>query len=183
MDAANPAALSAAHAARAIREGALTSEEMVRACLERIRETEPKVQAWTFLDEDHALAQACAADDLRRSGEPVGPLCGIPVGIKDIIDTADMPTENGTPLHRGRTPRTDAAVVARLRAATLRTMWYLALPLAAVSVTTLWSGLLSRWVAALSSWASPRASNRPMVPVTAKSMASKNDVFPKPFGP
>jgi Asp-tRNA(Asn)/Glu-tRNA(Gln) amidotransferase A subunit family amidase len=117
VDAAPSSALTAADASRKIREGMLTSEELVSACLERVRDVEPKVQAWTFLDEDLALAQARAADDLRRSGEAFGPLCGIPVGIKDIIDTADMPTENGTPLHRGRTPRTDAAVVAHLRAA------------------------------------------------------------------
>ena len=95
----------------------LTSEELVGACLARIRELEPKVQAWAFLDEEHALSQARAADELRRSGQAVGPLHGIPVGVKDIIDTGDMPTENGTVLHAGRTPRTDAAVVARLRAA------------------------------------------------------------------
>jgi Asp-tRNA(Asn)/Glu-tRNA(Gln) amidotransferase A subunit family amidase len=75
------------------------------------------VQAWQFLDEEHALAQARAADERRRSGQAVGALNGIPVGIKDIIDTADMPTENGTVLHQGRTPRSDAAVVSQLRAA------------------------------------------------------------------
>ena len=109
--------LSAADAAQQIREGTLSSEDLVKACLERIRELEPKVEAWTFLDEEHALGQARAADELRRSGQAVGPLCGVPVGVKDIIDTADMPTENGTVLHQGRTPRDDAAVVARLRAA------------------------------------------------------------------
>jgi Asp-tRNA(Asn)/Glu-tRNA(Gln) amidotransferase A subunit family amidase len=109
--------LSAAHAAREIREGRLTSEEMVQACLGRIRELEPKVQAWQFLDEEHALAQARACDERKRSGEPIGPLHGVPVGVKDIIDTADMPTENGTVLHKGRTPREDAAVVKMLRAA------------------------------------------------------------------
>ena len=111
------AQLSAAAAARLIREGALTSEDLVRACLERYREVEPKVQAWTFLDEQHALEQARAADERKRSGEPIGPLHGVPVGVKDIIDTADMPTENGTVLHKGRTPRDDAAVVKALRAA------------------------------------------------------------------
>jgi Asp-tRNA(Asn)/Glu-tRNA(Gln) amidotransferase A subunit family amidase len=109
--------LSAAAAARLIRDGALTSEELVRACLERIRATEPTVQAWAFLDEQHALERARAADERKRSGEPIGPLHGVPVGLKDIIDTADMPTENGTVLHKGRTPRQDAAVVAMLRAA------------------------------------------------------------------
>jgi Asp-tRNA(Asn)/Glu-tRNA(Gln) amidotransferase A subunit family amidase len=109
--------LSAADAAQQVREGKLTSEELVQACLERIRALEPKVQAWTFLDEEHALAQARAADERKRSGEPIGALHGVPVGVKDIIDTADMPTENGTVLHKGRTPRDDAAVVKSLRAA------------------------------------------------------------------
>jgi len=109
--------LSAAEGARRIRDGLLTSEELVGACLERIRALEPKVQAWTFLDEEHALAQARAADEKKRSGEPIGALHGVPVGVKDIIDTADMPTENGTPLHKGRTPRDDATVVTMLRAA------------------------------------------------------------------
>jgi Asp-tRNA(Asn)/Glu-tRNA(Gln) amidotransferase A subunit family amidase len=117
MNRTDPAALSAVEAARAIREGALSSEELVQACLERCAEREPQVQAWQFLDPEHALAQARAADEQKRSGEPIGPLHGVPVGVKDIIDTTDMPTENGTVLHRGRTPRDDAAVVARLRAA------------------------------------------------------------------
>ena len=106
---------SAVEAARLMREGLLTSEELVQSCLERIQATEDKVQAWTFLDREHALAQARAADDRRRSGEGVGPLNGVPVGVKDIIDTGDMPTENGTVLHQGRTPREDARVVAMLR--------------------------------------------------------------------
>jgi len=117
MDAASLNALTASDAARLIREGALTSEDLVRGCLARIRELEPKVQAWTFLDEEHALGQARVSDELRRSGQAVGPLCGIPVGVKDIIDTSDMPTENGTVLYLGRAPREDAAVVAKLRAA------------------------------------------------------------------
>jgi Asp-tRNA(Asn)/Glu-tRNA(Gln) amidotransferase A subunit family amidase len=112
-----PAALSAAEAARRIREGLLTSQELVESCLERIAQLEEKVQAWTFLDEKHARAQARAADELKASGAAIGPLHGIPVGLKDIIDTADMPTENGTPLRKGRTPRKDAAVVTALRAA------------------------------------------------------------------
>jgi Asp-tRNA(Asn)/Glu-tRNA(Gln) amidotransferase A subunit family amidase len=112
-----PAQLTASEAAQRINRGVLSSEELVQSCLERIRALEPTVQAWQFLDEEHVLAQARAADERKRSGEPVGALNGIPVGIKDIIDTADMPTENGTLLHKGRTPRFDAAVVASLRAA------------------------------------------------------------------
>src|SRR4051812_40319229 len=113
----SPALLGAAEAAQKIREGTLGSEDLVQACLEQIRAAEPAVQAWTFLDEKYALQQARAADERKRSGEPLGALHGVPVGLKDIIDTKDMPTENGTAIHKGRTPRTDAAVVTRLRAA------------------------------------------------------------------
>jgi Asp-tRNA(Asn)/Glu-tRNA(Gln) amidotransferase A subunit family amidase len=109
--------LSAEEAAQAIRRGALSSEELVRACLSRIRELEPRVQAWAFLDEEHALAQARAADELKRSGAPIGPLHGVPVGVKDVFDTADLPTERGSALCAGRTPSRDAAAVALLRAA------------------------------------------------------------------
>ncbi len=109
--------LSATDAARAIRDGAITSEQLVEACLARIREAEPQVQAWQFLDPQHALAQARALDEQHRAGAPSGPLHGVPVGLKDIIDTADMPTEDGTVLHAGRTPARDATVAAMLRAA------------------------------------------------------------------
>jgi Asp-tRNA(Asn)/Glu-tRNA(Gln) amidotransferase A subunit family amidase len=108
---------SAVEAARMIREGVVTSVELVQACLARVREVDGQVQAWTFLDPDYALAQARAADELRMSGQPIGALHGVPVGLKDIIDTSDMPTENGSVLHAGRTPSRDASVVARLRAA------------------------------------------------------------------
>jgi Asp-tRNA(Asn)/Glu-tRNA(Gln) amidotransferase A subunit family amidase len=117
MRAESPASLDASEAAQRIREGVLTSQELVGACLEAIRALEPRVQAWTFLDEEHAMAQARAADEKKALGEPIGPLHGVPVGVKDIFDTADMPTENGTVLHRGRTPRHDAAAVRMLRAA------------------------------------------------------------------
>ena len=109
--------LSATDAARAVRDGAVSAEQLVAACLARIRESEPQVQAWQYLDPEHALAQARALDERHRHGESAGPLHGVPVAIKDIIDTADMPTEDGTVLHAGRTPVRDAAVVATLRAA------------------------------------------------------------------
>jgi Asp-tRNA(Asn)/Glu-tRNA(Gln) amidotransferase A subunit family amidase len=116
-----PAQLTASEAAQRITRGVLSSEELVQSCLERIRALEPTIQAWQFLDEEHALEQARAADERRRSGEPVGALNGIPVGLKDIIDTADMPTENGTVLHKGRTPRVDAAVVAKTLSMQIKT--------------------------------------------------------------
>ncbi|MGH2831007.1 MAG: amidase, partial [Actinomycetota bacterium] len=75
------------------------------------------VQAWAFLDRDHAIQQAEAADLRRKQGKAVGLLHGVPIGIKDIFDTGDMPTELGSPMWAGRTPRRDAVVVARLRAA------------------------------------------------------------------
>jgi Asp-tRNA(Asn)/Glu-tRNA(Gln) amidotransferase A subunit family amidase len=117
MDLTNLHSLSASDAVHLIRQGAIDSAQLVEACLARVRETDTQVQAWAFLDPDHALAQARAADDLRRQGLPIGPLHGVPVGVKDIFDTADMPTENGSVLHAGRTPSRDATVVAMLRAA------------------------------------------------------------------
>jgi Asp-tRNA(Asn)/Glu-tRNA(Gln) amidotransferase A subunit family amidase len=110
-------ALGVSEAAAEIREGRISSVELVTACLDRIAEVETDVQAWTFLDRDHALKQAKTLDELRAHGQPVGPLHGVPVGIKDIFDTGDMPTELGSPLWAGRTPRRDAVAVASLRAA------------------------------------------------------------------
>lgn len=109
--------LSASDAARAIREGAISAEQLMQACLARVHEVDGEVQAWAFLDEEHALAQARSRDRDRAEGRALGLLHGIPVGIKDIIDTCDMPTEDGTALHAGRTPERDATVVATLRAA------------------------------------------------------------------
>jgi len=109
--------LSATDAARAIRDGAFSAEQLAQACLARVHEVDGQVQAWTYLDEEHALAQARARDRDRSEGRPLGPLHGVPVGIKDIIDTCDMPTEDGTVLHAGRTPAYDATVVAKLRTA------------------------------------------------------------------
>ena len=109
--------LGAGDAAQMIHDGAVTSTELVQACLERVREVDGQVQAWTFLDPEYALSQARAADEARTSGRPIGALHGVPVGLKDIIDTADMPTENGSVLHAGRRPSSDASVVSRLRAA------------------------------------------------------------------
>ena len=83
----------------------------------RIDEVDREIDAWAFLDRDHAMWQAEAADDHRKQGKATGPLHGVPVGIKDIFDTGDMPTEFGSKLWAGRTPRRDAAAVARLRAA------------------------------------------------------------------
>jgi len=117
MDTSSPAQLSACDAAEAIREGSLRSEVLVQACLERIEAVDKEVQAWAFLDPDYALEQARRCDEAHASGLSKGPLHGVPVALKDIIDTADMPTENGTVLHEGRRPFDDAAIVTTLRTA------------------------------------------------------------------
>jgi len=109
--------LPATDAARLIRDGIIGSEELVESCLARIAEVDRQIEAWAFLDRDYARQQARAADERRLSGAPIGPLHGVPVGIKDIFDTADMPTEYGSAIYAGRTPSRDATVVARLRAA------------------------------------------------------------------
>ncbi len=112
-----PFELTAAAAAAAVRDGELTSQDLVQSCLERISELEETLGAWTHLDADYALEQAREADRRRGEGAATGPLHGVPVGIKDIFDTRDMPTENGTPLMAGRAPTEDAAVVSLLREA------------------------------------------------------------------
>jgi Asp-tRNA(Asn)/Glu-tRNA(Gln) amidotransferase A subunit family amidase len=110
-------ALPLTEAAAGIRDGRFGALELVESCLQRIEEVEGKVQAWAFLDPEHARQQAREADLHRKQGRAIGALHGVPIGIKDIFDTADMPTELGSPLWKGRTPRQDAAAVARLRAA------------------------------------------------------------------
>src|SRR5690606_362945 len=110
-------ARGAVAAARQIREGRLSAVELTEACLARIEAREGEVRAWASLGPEHALRQARGADAARTRGRPLGPLHGLPVGVKDIIDTADMPTENGTVLHAGRRPRQDATLVSLLRAA------------------------------------------------------------------
>lgn len=113
----NLAGLCATEAARRIRAGEITSEQLVEACLAVVEAREDEVQAWAFLDPDYARRQAKQADAAHRAGVDLGPLHGVPVGVKDIFDTRDMPTECGTPLHAGRKPEQDAAAVALLRAA------------------------------------------------------------------
>ena len=111
------AQLSAVEAVEAIRSGEIKCEELVQACLERITGTEDTVQAWAHLDREYALEQAREADEARSEGKALGPLHGIPIGVKDIFDTRDMPTEDGTVLHAGRQPAEDATAVALLRQA------------------------------------------------------------------
>jgi Asp-tRNA(Asn)/Glu-tRNA(Gln) amidotransferase A subunit family amidase len=91
--------------------GRASAEERVRECLERIEAREGELRAWAWLDADAALAQARERD----AEAPRGPLHGLPVGVKDVIDTADMPTEYGSPIYAGHRPERDADCVAWLR--------------------------------------------------------------------
>src|SRR5688572_7533005 len=105
--------LSATEVVRQIRAGKITAEAVVRAYIERIAERERDVQAWVYFDPDAALAQARAVDK-RGAG---GVLAGVAVGVKDVIDTADMPTQYNSRIYDGFQPRADAACVALVRRA------------------------------------------------------------------
>lgn len=98
-------------------KGAITAEQLSAACLDRIEALEPELQAWAFIDPERVLVAARAADARRVGGSALGPLHGLPVGVKDTFDTADMPTEFGTPVHHNRRPPADATMVRRLREA------------------------------------------------------------------
>jgi len=108
-----PRELSATAMTDAVMRGDLTCESIVQDCLDRIAEREATVGAWAFLEPERALEAARALDRSPRRG----PLHGVPIGVKDIIDTADMPTEMGSPIYKGYRPRADAACVALLRTA------------------------------------------------------------------
>jgi Asp-tRNA(Asn)/Glu-tRNA(Gln) amidotransferase A subunit family amidase len=104
--------LSAAEAVRRLQSGSLTAEQLTRDCLDRIAER-ASVKAWIHLDPEHSLAQGRAAD---KAGRP-GLLAGLPIGVKDVIDTYDMPTRHGSPIYEGNRPFADAACVAQVRMA------------------------------------------------------------------
>jgi amidase len=104
--------LSAAEVAAAVSSGRVNCEAVARACLERVEQRESIVRAWSFLDPDLVLRQARLLDAQPRGGA----LYGVPVGVKDVIDTHDMPTGMGSPIYRGYRPRADASIVALLRA-------------------------------------------------------------------
>jgi Asp-tRNA(Asn)/Glu-tRNA(Gln) amidotransferase A subunit family amidase len=104
--------LSAAEAVARLHAGSLTAEQLTRDCLDRIAER-ASVRAWIHLDPEYALAQAREADKAGRRGL----LAGLPIGVKDVIDTFDMPTQHGSPIYTGNRPFADAACVALTRMA------------------------------------------------------------------
>ncbi len=108
-----PHRLPATTLARLVASGELTAEAVVRSCLERIHERDPEVRAWVHLDPEQALAAARACDRNGRGGL----LKGVPFGVKDIFDTADMPSGYGSPIYTGCRPSFDASAVSLPRAA------------------------------------------------------------------
>lgn len=109
--------LTARDAAQAIRNNVITSSQLVDACLARIALRQPVVEAWQHLHPAKAREVAREADDAAKRGAALGPLHGVPVAIKDVIDTRDYPTEFGSPIFANRQPSADATLVARLRSA------------------------------------------------------------------
>ncbi len=109
--------MTAKAAAKAIRDGDITSEALMAACIERIAVRDDVVHAWVNFDAGHAMAAAREADARQSRGIELGPLHGVPVGLKDIIDTADLPTEQGSRLFAGRRPAQDSTCAVLLRAA------------------------------------------------------------------
>jgi Asp-tRNA(Asn)/Glu-tRNA(Gln) amidotransferase A subunit family amidase len=107
--------LTALEAAQQLASGSTTSVALVEACLARIDARDRDIHAWTYIDRENALRQARARDSEQRRS----PLHGIPVGIKDIFDTHDMPTAYGSPIHAGHQPAKDTVAVALMRRAGL----------------------------------------------------------------
>ena len=99
--------------AQKIRDREITSEALVQDCLDRVDAREPEVHAWQFLDREAALYQARVCD----SSPVKGALHGVPVGIKDLIDTCDMPTCYGSSIYTDHRPALDAECVSLLREA------------------------------------------------------------------
>lgn len=96
--------------------GALDALALVESYIARIESREEVVGAWAWFDPEFARAQARTLDSYRRAGRPLGRLHGLPVGLKDVIDTRSIPTENGAAHDKGRVPLRDAFIVERLKA-------------------------------------------------------------------
>ncbi|QFU09985.1 Glutamyl-tRNA(Gln) amidotransferase subunit A [Rhodobacteraceae bacterium THAF1] len=111
------AALSALDLRDRLAVGTLSAVDVAEAHIARIEAVEPQIGAWAWFDADFVRKQAVALDKLRKSGQPIGALHGVPVGLKDVIDTMRIPTENGVASDAGRVPRSDALLVERLKAA------------------------------------------------------------------
>ena len=108
--------LSLEELAKKIKDAELTSVEVCEKYIERINKFEKDVKAWAHFDKKVLLEKATEADDHRRSGKPVGPLHGVPIAVKDIIGTVDMPTECGTIIRKGKSYSQNAEIIDLLHA-------------------------------------------------------------------
>ena len=108
-------ALSFSAARERFLAGAQRPSEFLESCLETIREREPVVRAWVVLNEEGARAAAQESDKRYQAGRPLSQIDGMPVGIKDLIETKDMPTQMGSPAYAGSFPKRDSALVRALR--------------------------------------------------------------------
>ena len=108
--------LSLEELAKKIKDAQLTSVEVCEKYIERIDKFEKDVKAWAHFDKKVLLEKATEADDHRRSGKPVGPLHGVPIAVKDIIGTVDMPTECGTIIRKGKSYSQNAEIIDLLHA-------------------------------------------------------------------
>lgn len=106
--------MSATEAARAIGEGRLSAETLMRSCLERIDARDAVVKAWLAIDRERAIQAAREEDKRRLYGAP-GVLSGLPFGVKDMIDTVDLPTTHNSLVYQGHRPARDAACVSRVK--------------------------------------------------------------------
>ena len=117
MDTSSLFRITALEAAESIKSRKLKSVDLVRSCLANIKKGDHNIHAWACIDEISALEQAEKLDEISLACKPVGLLHGVPVGVKDIVDTKDFPTERGSPIYAGRRPEADAFIVDRLREA------------------------------------------------------------------
>lgn len=113
----NPADFSIAEAGVRLRDGSLSSVELTQACLDRIAERDQTYHAFVSVDAKMALDAARAVDRQRGDGDITGPLHGIPMGVKDLLDTAGLRTAYGSRIFEDHVPQADAEVVRRVKAA------------------------------------------------------------------
>ena len=95
--------------------GETNAENLVEGALDLIEKTDNQLKAWAYIDAEGANSLCKLLDEIRDSGRALGPLHGVPIGLKDIIDTADMPTEFGSVAFKGHQPGQDATIVSKLR--------------------------------------------------------------------
>ena len=103
--------LSVEELASKIKNAEISSVEVCERYIERINKFEKDVKAWAHFDKKVLLEKAVEADEHRKSGKPVGPLHGVPIAVKDIIGTVDMPTECGTVIRKGKSYSQNAEII------------------------------------------------------------------------